>query len=393
MHIAFFTDTFCPTVNGVVTSIVYYANELTNQGHQVLIIAPRNKEKRNVRWGLDRKVKTVLVPSFDGKVYPDVRIGLPTVQIWREIQAFHPDSIVTFTPLSVGINGLLIAKTLRIPVSAFYMTNYADEEVGKAAQQFPKLIVRGAQKSAGTMIKRLLNLHDLVFVPSSDTREVTMSMGVSKPIVVVPSPINVKRLQKAKKRGLLLRQQLGIEESLLYAGRLSGEKNLERLIEVFASIHASRPHCKLILIGDGPTRNDLFAYATSLHVNQSIVWFGAVPHTELVDQGYYYCGDLFISLSEVETQGLAMVEAMACGLFPVGVRARATKDLLEHVGLLVDPLAKTEVMSAAILHAIDQSDTEKATRSVELQKLAAQFDQTKCAIMLEKNLQTVLDNI
>lgn len=361
MRIVFFTDTFCPTINGVVTSIVYYANELVAQGHHVLIVAPKGSELRKVSWGLDRRVVVFLAPSVNGRLYPGLRIGMPTLRLLRRIKAFHPDYVQTFTPSVVGLNGLLLSKRLHIPSCAFHMTNYTDEETLKALKQLPSSFLRPAQRGAGTLIKWFLNSHDHVFVPSEDTKQDIQSMGVIQPITVVPSPVSIEALQHAKTAGCELRKTLGIEKALITVSRLSGEKNIDRVIAAFALVLKKQPKVKLVIIGDGPDRERLFSLANALGVNQSIVWTGSIPHAVLVKKGYYYIADVFVTLSEFETQGLSTVEAMACGLQIVGADARATKELLCDIGTLV-PASDTSATADAILRALNSKYRHDAKR-------------------------------
>lgn len=343
MKIAFFTDTFCPTVNGIVTSIVYYANGLVAEGHDVFIIAPKNRESRNKTWALDKRVKVMLVPSLDGKLYPDIRIGLPTIRGWRRIQNYDPDIIHTFTPLVIGIQGMLVAKQLKKSLVTSHLTNYTDEETLKAVRHFPTLLMKQTQRGAGTLIRFFLNSHTQVLVPTQDTADDVRAMGVTVPIGKVLLPVDIEALQKELSAGKKYRQLLGIEESILYAGRLSGEKNIDKVLEVFSLVLARRPKCKLVLIGDGADSEFLFNHATQLRVNSSIIWFGKLPHSEIVNRGLYALGDIFITLSEFETQGLSTVEAMACGLPVIGARARATQEVIEECGILVSPQKRQEI--------------------------------------------------
>jgi len=290
-------------------------------------------------------VKVLLVPSINGRVYPDIRIGLPSFGILRRLQAFKPDIIHTFTPLVLGLQGIILAKHLHVPHVSSHLTNYTDEEMLKAVKYFPDIVLRQTQKGAGAFIRWFLNYHQAVLVPSEDTRRDILSMGVTVPIHTIPMPIAYEALVQGKKKGTHLRKQLGIGQAILYAGRMSGEKNIDQVLQTFHLLLKKKPKTKLVLIGDGQERSSLFKLATKLRINQSIVWVGQVPHAELLQQGYYYLGDVFLTLSEFETQGLSTLEAMACGLPVVGARSRATSEIVETVGILVSPQRKTEIVA------------------------------------------------
>ena len=108
-----------------------------------------------------------------------------------------------------------------------------------------------------------------------------------------------------------LRRQWGIPEDktvLLYLGRMAKEKNLEQLMD---QIHAARRRdAVLLLVGDGPAREAALDHARELGVE--VIYTGMVPHSDVLD--YYRLGDLFVTASTSETQGLTYFEALAAGI-------------------------------------------------------------------------------
>ena len=94
---------------------------------------------------------------------------------------------------------------------------------------------------------------------------------------------------------------------LLYLGRMAKEKNLEQLMD---QIHAARRRdAVLLLVGDGPAREAALDHARELGVE--VICTGMVPHSDVLD--YYRLGDLFVTASTSETQGLTYFEALAAG--------------------------------------------------------------------------------
>jgi glycosyltransferase involved in cell wall biosynthesis len=78
----------------------------------------------------------------------------------------------------------------------------------------------------------------------------------------------------------------------------------------------------------------LFQLSFELGVSQAVVWLGPVEHSKLVEEGYYFLGDLFVTMSRFETQGLSTAEAMACGLPVIGAKAHATPEVVGEAGLV-----------------------------------------------------------
>ena len=97
---------------------------------------------------------------------------------------------------------------------------------------------------------------------------------------------------------------------LLYVGRLAREKNLEELLR--CQREAQRRHAVLMVVGDGPFRKELEKQAGKYGLSESVIFTGMVPTEEVWK--YYQAGDLFVSASTSETQGLTYGEALASGL-------------------------------------------------------------------------------
>jgi 1,2-diacylglycerol 3-alpha-glucosyltransferase len=157
-------------------------------------------------------------------------------------------------------------------------------------------------------------------------------------IKVVPGGVDVTSFANLKIRDRL-RKKYNLQGKfvLLWIGRLSYEKSLEVLIGAIAELSGKQPRARLVLIGDGPARKELEFYARALEVEDKIIFLGERKYEELARQNYYALGDIFVTASTFETQGLTINEAMAAGLSIVGVRSRAVPDLIKGCGLLSRP--------------------------------------------------------
>lgn len=100
-------------------------------------------------------------------------------------------------------------------------------------------------------------------------------------------------------------------------GRLAAEKNHAQLVRLLAAQpEENRPW--LVFVGDGPARPDLEALTKELKLTDRVRFVGMVKPDEVPQ--WYRVGDIFVSASQSETQGLTYFEGMACGL-PVLCRA------------------------------------------------------------------------
>jgi len=177
--------------------------------------------------------------------------------------------------------------------------------------------VRFGRLMAAAFSRRILSAAQAVIVPTEKISALLQGYGVAQPIAVIPSGLALGQFQvrPGKAERDAARRRLGFAEEdrvLLFLGRLAQEKNLEELLK-FMVRQSSR--VKLLLVGDGPYRGRLTDAVRELHLEDRVVFAGMVRPEEVAR--YYALGDVFVSASRSETQGLTYVEAMAAGLPPL----------------------------------------------------------------------------
>jgi glycosyltransferase involved in cell wall biosynthesis len=113
----------------------------------------------------------------------------------------------------------------------------------------------------------------------------------------------------------------------------------------------------LLLVGDGPERAGLERRVREAGISDRVTFAGARPHSEAL--AWMKASDVFMFASSTETQGLAVVEAMACGLPVAAVEAMGTSETVTHgrTGLLVDP--DPEALAAAVVWLADHPDLRR----------------------------------
>jgi len=98
--------------------------------------------------------------------------------------------------------------------------------------------------------------------------------------------------------------------NFIYTGRISIEKNLDMLFEIFLSFHNKNKNINLIIIGNGP---QLEKYKTT-YQNNNIIFKGLIKNDALYEEYQKYKNPLFIFPSTSETLGKSSIEASLCGL-------------------------------------------------------------------------------
>jgi 1,2-diacylglycerol 3-alpha-glucosyltransferase len=204
-----------------------------------------------------------------------------------------------------------IAKLTGAPIVHTYHTLY--EQYAAYVLPIPGV----GEKAVGKLSKARLKNVQCVIAPTRKVEDTLRGYGLAAPISVVPSGIRLEqhsRRLSAQER-TAARHELGISDEdivLLNIGRLGNEKNLDELVRYFAAVLPQRQQLKFLIVGDGPAREGLQKLAKSLDIEDRVIFTGMVPPRKV--QKYYQLGDIFVSASTSETQGLTYIEAAANGL-------------------------------------------------------------------------------
>jgi 1,2-diacylglycerol 3-alpha-glucosyltransferase len=105
---------------------------------------------------------------------------------------------------------------------------------------------------------------------------------------------------------------------LVHVSRIGKEKSIDALLERFLLVQRAMPETHLVIVGDGPERQNLERLTKKLGLERAVTFTGYVANTEV--GAYYQHAHLFIFASTSETQGMVALEAAACGC-PVVARA------------------------------------------------------------------------
>jgi alpha-1,3-mannosyltransferase len=164
-------------------------------------------------------------------------------------------------------------------------------------------------------------------------------------------------------------------ETLLFVGRLSKNKRIDRLLAVFGEVHKARPGAKLLIVGPDweGLREEFELQARGLGLGESVTFAGRIPQQELLEA--LAGARLFVSASEYEAFGLSTVEAMAAGLVPVVNRIPATQELVSQGdnGFLTD-FANSTGTAVAIIDALGMDDKSYTRMSGAARKTASRHD-------------------
>ena len=309
MRIAIFTDTYPPFINGVSTSTFNLVNSLMDNGHEVLVIAPRSTDGK-----LEQIGNVLYIPGIYLKKYYGYRLtNLFANKPINIVKKFKPDIIHNQTDFTIGVMARRCAKKLKLPIVYTYHTSYEDYTyyvTHGIMDRFAKRVVRGYTRDLANRMTEFIT-------PSEKTKEYMRLVGSDIYINVIPTGIDFSIFKPEKidqERTKKFKEEHNIKENtkvFLILGRIAKEKSMDVSLRGIAAYHNKHPEkdIKILVVGDGPYREELGLYAEELGLSNITDFIGSVPALEV--PFYYNLCDIYTSASITETQGLTFMEAMA----------------------------------------------------------------------------------
>lgn len=382
MKVLITTDLYTTNTNGVVTSIRNLMEELEKKGHEVRVLTVSEKLKSH-QDGNIYYIKSLPL----GAIYPDVRMPVSNYhhRFIKELIDWKPDLIHSQCEFfSYQYAGYISRKT-GAPIVHTYHTLY---------EQYVTYIFPSQRIGVffvGKLSKYRLRKADAVVAPTAKVENVLKNYGLRNPIHVVPSGIALEQhkqriTEEERKRR---RSALNIPEDalvLLNLGRLGTEKNLTEVLELFAMARAQNSKLMLLIVGDGPARRELEEKAANLGVSDHVIFTGMVAPEEV--HAYYQLGDVFVSASTSETQGLTYVEAAANGL-PLLCRKDPCLD-----GVLIEGCNgwgyEAEGEFCDIIDAIMRNPAQRQAAGDQSAQIASSFDKSNFAEKIEDIYESIV---
>jgi len=336
-----FTDYFFPELGGIQDSVATISRALARRGHHVDIYAPRYSKRDYRRIGAPVRERdlgsAVRIRRRASLPFPSStrqsRAALVSPVSWARI-AFDakPDVIHTHSFFGVGLEGLLNATCLRLPVIG---TNHTT--VAGFGPHIPLSV-----KRASAYLAWFYNRCDVVTGPSSSVVNEMDRAGMRRPSIVVSNPIDTQLFRPlapdrfADERDEL-RLRFGLTRpTITYAGRLGPEKNLGVLLHAVARLQAAGCPSDLAIAGHGSQEAALRALACELGIVGRVRFLGTLGQDALAC--LLRVSDVFAMPSTSETQSMVLVQAMASGIPVVAANARALPEFVTDAnGALVDP--------------------------------------------------------
>jgi len=304
-NVLWFSDTL-DDMNGVAVTLSTISRAAHEQNRPIRIVTSLDKKEQAV---LDLPPTIINLPSIHGFTLPGLdgyTLKIPSfLQALKIIGEQEPDQVIISTPGPIGLFGLLVSKLFNIPAAGIFHTDFAlqsmevfkDEAVAKLIDDYLRWFYAAV---------------DEMRVPTQEYGRILSGRGYrAKAVTVFRRGVDGRYFapRSDARRVLAERYGLGDGNILLYAGRISQEKNLDFLIDVYSALLRDRPGLRLLVAGSGPYLADLKERCREL---DGVIFAGKLQGDDLVDA--YAGADLLVFPSTTDTYGMVVAEAQACGL-------------------------------------------------------------------------------
>ncbi|HCW32373.1 TPA: hypothetical protein DGH83_02650 [Candidatus Peregrinibacteria bacterium] len=336
LKILIVSETYPPDLNGAAIFTQRLAEGLARRGHQVRVLGPSNdftdKQKiENYGVGIYRFKSIGIKP-----IHPYFRvIYRPGInrKIKNYIEDFKPDIIHIQNHFILGRAALNAAQELDIPIIG---TNHFMPE--NLIQYLPGLLIGRISQLMWEDFLRVYNKLAYVTAPSNAAIKIVKNLGLTVPIQVISNGID---LAKFKKRVVpsSFSHQYKIDFRLplfLFVGRLEKDKNIELLLMAIKQVLKTQK-VRMILVGCGKNELEFKALSKELGLEEYVTFAGRVSDEDLLN--FYSIANVYMATGVAELQGLAVMEAMASELPILAINAVALPELVRNEvnGFLFEP--------------------------------------------------------
>ncbi|MCB2184202.1 MAG: glycosyltransferase [Desulfobulbaceae bacterium] len=350
MKICMFTNTYLPHVGGVARSVSAFVQDLRDNGHDVMVVAPTFPE---VEAGADTKHGIYRVPALQNFNGSDFSVRLPMPYVLADtLDAFGPDLVHSHHPFLLGDTALRYARSRQLPIVFTHHTLYENytHYVPLDSEAMKLFVINLATEYA--------NLCRAVIAPSDSVGKILRQRGVQTQVTVVPTGVDVDFFKNGNRTRCRSRHGIDPDAVVIgHVGRLAEEKNLPFLAHAVSRVLHQSDRTQTLIVGNGDAVTDITNIFKQAGVSDKVHMTGTLEGQDLADA--YQAMDLFVFASQSETQGLVLAEAMAAGLPVVALDASGVREVLvsERNGIKLDSNAAPADFAEAVADLIH--DTEK----------------------------------
>jgi len=309
-------------------------------------VAPRSFIDGTV--GADYTIDGLDVDAFTYPVLPVISRAVnghvSSAALLPRVRAFRPDVVLAYWVYPDGYGALRTARSLKVPCV-----------VGALGSD---IHVRSGFNAL--MTRRTIAGADALLTVSEAMRQTSIDTFGAEPSKVhtIVNGFNTSVFHLRDQQAMRAKHGMQPdEESIVYVGRFVEAKGMRELITAFTRLRASRPRCRLNLVGDGVMKEELAALVQREGLGDAVRMPGGLPPEQVAE--WIAASDVLTLPSWSEGYPNVVVEGAACGRPVVATDVGGTREILDkHNGILIppkDPVALEQALARALDGAWDHA--------------------------------------
>lgn len=385
LNIAMICDPVGEYKAGALVSALRFSKLLEERGHHVIFIGAKNKEERehgHVQGIKAYRHRSIPLPKSGGW-----HLAFPTV---GEIEKILLDEKIDVVHILLPMPGALMAikAAQRLNIKMVAHSHSQPENIFMDAPSFARPFL---DKTWNSILAWMYSRGEVILYPSKMAHTLLDHLTEEgKPSVVVSNGVNMEVFKPAHTADFHDRFNIPKDTlNLVYVGRLFPEKSVDTLIEAMSLILQEHPKTHLTIVGGGHLREKLEKLASALNITKNVSFLGLVSEEDKILA--YNAGDIFVSPSFAELEGMTVLEAMACGkpiVVPNG-EMNAARFFVDGNGLLFET-ANAKDLAEKIITILKDTELRKQMGETSL-KNSKKYDIQESVTLLENVYYSVLE--
>ncbi|MDO8618084.1 MAG: glycosyltransferase family 4 protein [Candidatus Uhrbacteria bacterium] len=341
---------------GAQSFVLGFAKWLKDRGHNVTVVAGDGA------WLFDEcarfSINTIRLKHMGRSINP-----------WRDVQAFFELKKVLLTerPDAIHLNStkMGVLGSLQVTGDSLQLTKIVYRIGGWVFLEPLSPIVKWLYVTLERWTARFKDVIVCVH-PGDENVARRLNIKPKQAILTIPNGVDISAFDQTLLPREEARTKLHFDKTAFVFGTVAHfypAKNLVQYLEACAVVHATNPHARFIIIGDGPERKAIESNRRELGLESVVILPGAIDHASMLLLGF----DAFVLPSAKEGMSWSLLEAMAAKLPCIATDVGANAWMLENdAGWIVKKQSPTELAQAlrfVIEHPIEAQAAGKKARS------------------------------
>ena len=323
MKVAMFTDAYWPRVNGVTVSVDTFSRSLIRMGHEVLVVCSDYPDTYDIPAPMFQTEKpaddpqVIRVPSTSVFISKEDRLAKFSKWYWvsKQVERFNPDIVHINSEVMIAEFGFQYARMHNIPAIYTFHTMWEDYGPNYFPSFLPHFLVLLIIR---TILKNVIRRSYRVIVPTVQIEEVVQKYKKGTITHLLPTGIDTALFKHEEAELAWFREQMETrfpvlkgKRILLFAGRVTKEKNIGFIIKIFPALLEKHRDLIFLIAGNGPGLEYYQKEAEQTGIGEYCLFTGYMNRKDLALT--YGISEIFVFPSLTDTQGIVTLEAMLSG--------------------------------------------------------------------------------